>query len=192
MKQYINLFRKDKVVGYSDYYDNIAWVLNLIGGLLFIAFLIFSYLQYQVQTQYNEALAKKTETTLFLKNNSKNIASINIFMNGRNLLYERIKNDSEFLPYYTKLKEIVAVTEEIPNIDSIVIEKDKSTKFIIRYKTYTSALQFVHIIESETFLSNFTKLKLSSFNLSKENSNGGNEPDYVFNFEGNFKIFDKK
>ena len=103
-----------------------------------------------------------------------------------------LKNDSEFLPYYTQLKNLLTLTSETPVIESMTIDEKKLTKFVIKFNSFAAALSFITYIESESFLRNFNTLTLTNFTLNQTNQLGSQpQAGYKFYFEGAFKQLDQ-
>jgi hypothetical protein len=113
-------------------------------------------------------------------------AKINYFAAKDDQLKLYLKDDAEFLPYYNLLKDILAFSSESPILESMTLDKNKSTEFVVRFVQYAPAYEFLKFIESDSFLTHFTELRLNNFSLTQDSTNS--EQGYQLRFRGKFKI----
>jgi len=53
-------------------------------------------------------------------------------------------------------------------LDSIEIDKTRSTSFVIKFKDYETMISFLKYVESEEFLKNFDELSMASLSLNRD------------------------
>lgn len=191
MKRHINLFNKRAPARAAIDTDQFQTLATVVGVVLFLIFAAVSYLQYQQRIRYETLLKQKEELLISLTQSKDAIAKLNYFQGKKNLLKEYIRNDSEFLPYYSLLKNILTLTSETPVIESMTIDEKKQTKFVVRFTSPTAALSFLKYIESAQFLKNFKTLTLTNFNLTQASPGTSVQAGYKFFFEGAFQQLDQ-
>lgn len=189
MKRRINLFSAKKQRSESVLFtEQSKFTGTVIGIILFVVFLLFTILQIQLSSQVAGLQDEKKillEATLGDKNSE---AKLSYFVKKKEQLKNYLKDDAEFLPYYNLLKDILAFSSESPILESMTIDKKKTTTFIVRFEEYAPAYEFLKYIESASFLDNFNELRLDSFSLTRDNTNSAQ--GYQLRFHGKFKVID--
>lgn len=186
MKNRINLFQKRQHDDSWIFSEQTKLYSTVIGVVLFICFITFIWLQIQLQGTYSQLQENKKQLLQAMIDNRDVEAKINYFSAKNDQLKAYLKDDADFLPYYNLLKDILAFSSESPILESMTLDKSKSTEFVVRFVQYQPAYEFLRFIESDQFLSNFTELKLNSFSLTQDSSNS--EQGYQLRFRGKFKI----
>ena len=190
MKNRINLFKRKPE---QDYIGIIAQkIKRYITGMGVVLFVIFLFLMYQMFqlniTQQN--LLKKKETYLkYLLDKKDTESTIRYFVGKQAQVNTFLKDDANFLPYYQILKDSLAGTDDKAILDTVDIDKDRNTSFIVRFSSFDDVLLFLKYVEEESFLKNFTTLTLQSFNLTQQSSNMSH---YQLELVGVFKKLDTK
>lgn len=191
MKKRINLFiKKKKVSPNSISTDKINFYSTFIGIILFVVFLVFIFLQLQVQAQKSALLKEKQELYDFIIANKDDIAKMNIYTRKNTQLKGFLKDDAEFLPYYNLLKDALVRYDDAelnPVLDYMQIDKNKNTEFTVQFTEYPPAYEFLKVMESPEFLDNFIELKLVGFNLHDSPTIFSEKRGYELQFKGKFK-----
>ncbi len=189
MKKRINLFIKTrKEVVSPRTKQQILTFGTVFAAVIFVAFLIATFLQFQVNNEKNALLAEKQQILEFTLKNKDIVGKMSYFSNKSDQLQTFLKDDAQFLPYYNLLKEALTFqssAEFTPVLESLVIDKYKHTDFTVRFDSYEPAYAFFKYMESETFLENFNELTLVGFSLN--NTGAGESKGYQLQFKGKFK-----
>ncbi|MEN9327747.1 MAG: hypothetical protein RI947_555 [Candidatus Parcubacteria bacterium] len=186
MKSRINLFQKRQRQDSWLFTENTKLYSTIIGVVLFIVFMSFVWLQFRLQSQIVMLQEQKKGLLQSLIENKDIEAKINYFAAKDDQLKLYLKDDAEFLPYYNLLKDILAFSSESPILESMTLDKNKSTEFVVRFVQYAPAYEFLKFIESDSFLTHFTELRLNNFSLTQDSTNS--EQGYQLRFRGKFKI----
>lgn len=180
----INLIKKPK-----EYlkYENFFLFLRKTTFFLTIFFLIIfipSYLFiYQKDKDLKSLYQKKGQLLNFLtKNKEKEVIFLNL-KGKHQLLIDFLKDDVNFLPYYSLLLESLKFASETPMIDKVVIDNKKRVEFYLSFKDINSFLSFLKYAESEDFVNKFNKLYISRIDLTEESKQA------KLLFIGEFKSF---
>lgn len=190
MKTSINLFRRKPQTDYISV--NAARLRTYLAGGSIFLFLLFLFLAYQVVTltKTQDELLKKKETYLrYLLEEKELEANMRYFKSKQLQVNTFLKEDANFLPYYKVLKGSLEETSNQPELDTIDIDKDRNTRFIVKFDNSEDMLSFLRYIESETFLKNFVSLSLQNFNLNQLQSKGSR---YQLELRGIFKEINNK
>lgn len=187
MRKRINLFSKtagkNKTVIVAQ---KTVFYATRIGILLFVVFLALSGFTIYQKMKIQSLLSKKQELLNFVVQNKNSEIETTYFLLKRDQLKKFLKDDAEFLPYYTILRNSFNTSStESANIESMIIDKSKKTQFTIRFNDYNAMYAFIKYIESDTFLKYFETLTLTNFTLG--NGGAGQSKGYELNFEGKFK-----
>ncbi len=169
MKNRINLFKRKPQQDFISV-NAPRFKSYLTGGGL-ILFVIFLYLVSQLMklNSNQEALLKKKETYLKYLLDEKDIeANMRYFKSKQTQVNTFLKDDAHFLPYYEVLKNSLEETKDRAILETIDIDKDRNTRFIVRFNNSEDMLLFLRYIEAEEFLKNFVSLSLQSFNLNQQ------------------------
>jgi len=185
MKNRINLFRQKPQLDFlSLHAPQIKKFLTIFGIIIFVVFIFLVAQTIRLDLQLQD-LGKKKEIYLkYLLIDKDTEANMRYFKSKQTQLNTFLKEDANFLPYYTVLKESLDQSSNSAILDTIVIDKDRATRFVVKFSNYDEMLAFLKYIESEDFLKNFTSLSLESFNLSQDFSSVKN---YQLELKGVFK-----
>jgi len=171
MKNRINLFKRKPQ---QDYFSANAPLFKkyLTGiGVLFFIFFIFLINQVFQLNRTQQDLIKKKETYLtYLINDKDTEANMRYFISKDTQLNGFLKEDAHFLPYYQVLKKSFEETSNNAVLDTIDIDKDRNTRFIVKFDSSEAILSFLRYVEAEEFLKNFSVLTLQSFNLNAQDA----------------------
>jgi hypothetical protein len=185
MKTRINLFKRKPQQDYITVNaPKFKRYLNGFGVLLFL-FFIFLISQVVRLTNEQQDLLKKKETYLKYLLDEKEIeANMRYFKSKQTQVNTFLKEDANFLPYYEVLKKSLEETNNKSTLETIEIDKNRSTRFVVKFNTTDEMLSFLRYIEAEEFLKNFSSLTLQSFNLNKIQVKGSK---YQLELRGVFK-----
>jgi len=188
MKKRINLLIKQKKYLQEEklfYYLKISTY--VIFAIFFISF-IFNTL-FLIQNKKNLDLKKKEKEMYlqFLLKNKEVEAKFVYFQNKSSQVKNILKNDVNFYPYYSLLKESLKYASPEPVIESISINKDRTTTFVLGFDSTSQLLVFFKFAESPEFLKNFSELSLHQFSL-EENKEVKN---YTLGLIGKFSLLDE-
>lgn len=190
MKTRINLFKRKPKQDYISV--NAPIFKRYLNGAGIVLFLFFGFLIYQA-LQINasqQSLISQKETYLRYLLDEKDIeANMRYFKSKQTQLNTFLKEDAHFLPYYQVLKKSLEDRSKDTILDIIDIDKDRNTRFVVKFNTSDEMLSFLRYIEAEDFLKNFSSLTLQSFNLNKLQSKGTR---YQLELRGIFKEINTK
>ena len=114
-------------------------------------------------------LLKKKQLYLSLLMEEKDVeANIRFFKGKQTQLYTYEKDDARFAPYYSILLDMLNTSTDSATLDSIEIDKTRSTSFVIKFKDYETMISFLKYVESEEFLKNFDELSMASLSLNRD------------------------
>lgn len=185
MKNRINLFKRKPQQDYISV--NAPKFKKYLTGAGVALFLFFIFLINQV-LQLNtaqQALLKKKEIYLKYLLDEKDLeANMRYFKSKQTQVNNFLKEDAHFLPYYQVLKKSLEETSDKAILDTIDIDKDRNTRFIVKFNNSEEMLQFLRYIEAEDFLKNFLSLSLQSFNLNQQQTKLNR---YQLELRGKFK-----
>ncbi len=194
MKKRINLLIKKKKSSISPLVtERINFYSSLIGVFIFVIFLFFIFLQYQVHAEKSKLLKEKEDLYSFILANKDDIAKMNLYTKKNAQLKTYLKDDAEFLPYYNLLKDALSRADDTnpdPVLDIMEIDKTRHTEFTVQFKEYQPAYAFLKVMESPIFLDNFEELKLIGFSLNTQKNAIDQTGGYELQFEGKFKPID--
>jgi len=185
MKTRINLFRrKPRQDFFSLHSVQMKQWLTGLGIVLFILFIFLVVQVVQLNTEQQKLFEKKETYLKYLMNEKDIEASVRYFKSKQTQMNTFLKNDAHFLPYYTVLKNSLDNADTKPILDTIDIDKDRNTQFIVKFENYDEMLLFLKYIESETFLKNFVSISLQTFSINKQTINSNR---YELSLKGTFK-----
>jgi hypothetical protein len=185
MKNRINLFKRKPQKDYiSLNAERFKTYLTAAGIILFILFLVIITQVLQLNTQQQDLLQKKAMYLKYLLDEKDVEANMRYFKSKQTQVNTFLKDDANFLPYYQVLKESLEKTSNKAILDTIDIDKDRNTRFVVKFDNSDEMLLFLRYIEAEDFLKNFTSLSLQSFNLNQLQSKGSK---YQLELRGVFK-----
>lgn len=168
MKKRINLITKQKKYLQEEklfYYLKISTY--IIFAIFFVCIAV--NLSFLVKSKKNLELKKKEKEMYlqFLLKNKEVEAKFVYFQNKSSQIKNILKNDVNFYPYYTLLKDSLKYASPEPVIESIVINKDRRTTFMLGFESTQQLLAFFKFAESPEFLNNFSELSLHQFSLEE-------------------------
>ncbi len=191
MRKAINLFTTRKARTTSVLLTEKAkLVATGLGIVLFGMFMVTMFLQLGERQQISTLQERKRSLLQELLTDKTTEAKQSYFSMKKDQLKLFLKDDAQFLPYYTLLKDILAFSSESPILDTMTLDKNKSTEFVVRFAQYEPAYEFLRFVESDSFLKNFSDLKLQSFSLSPDTNY--TEGGYQLKFTGKFKPLNGK
>lgn len=183
MKKRINLFSKKKqqepiptlaitLRSYGILFSSITIVLAIISGIVL-------YFQYQ---QLNQLDTEVSQLQQFISSDSQIQGNIVFFVNKKEQLRKFLNDDADFEYYYTILQEQLSQSGADTKLESMSLDIDGNTSFIIQFTEFDSSERLMNLFESETFLNNFEILKLQSFMVGQQNTGV-----FELKFGGKFK-----
>ena len=190
MKNRINLFKQKPQLDFVTI--NASKIKTYLTGGGVMIFLLFLFLMNQVflLDAQQQDLLKKKETYLKYLLDEKDIeANMRYFKSKQTQLNKFLKEDANFHPYYEVLLNSIGETSSNAVLDTIDIDKNRTTRFVVKFTNDEEMLAFLNNIESEGFLKNFISLSLQNFSLNKQASKTSR---YELELKGVFKELTKK
>lgn len=185
MKTRINLFRRKPQQDFiSTHAPQAKKTLNILGVFLFFVFIFLIIQVVNLDTAQQQLLQKKETYLKYLLDEKEAEVNVRYFKSKQTQMNTFLKNDANFLPYYTVLKKSLDEAESKPILDTIDIDKDRNTRFIVRFTNYDEMDLFLKYIESEVFLKNFSSLSLQTFSINKQTVSGNR---FELELKGKFK-----
>ena len=185
MKNRINLFQqKIHTSVFAAHEQKIKTAVTAVGIVFFGLFCVLIYSIFVQSTVQKKLLAQKESYLQYLLTEKDNEANMRYFKSKETQMNTFLKNDAHFLPYYKILKDSIDATNTSTTLDTIEIDKNRNTTFIVRFANYSQMLAFLKNVESPSFFSNFTTLTLDSFNL---NTKPGKSDTFQLELKGVFK-----
>ncbi|MCX6732861.1 MAG: hypothetical protein NTV98_04960 [Candidatus Roizmanbacteria bacterium] len=185
MKNRINLFkRKPKQDFISVNAPKIKRYLTGAGVVLFLFFIFLITKVLNLNSTHQDLLKKKETYLKYLLDEKDVEANMRYFKSKQTQVNTFFKEDAQFLPYYEVLKKSLEETSNNAILDTIEIDKTRTTRFIVQFKNSDDMLSFLRYVEAEDFLKNFLSLSLQSFNLNQLQSSKGK---YQLELRGVFK-----
>jgi len=167
MKKHINLLkRQNKKDLLSFYQPKIIQGITAIGIITFIIFVFLIFRSTQLEIQYDALVSKKEKYLKLLILDKETEAKIRYFKGKQAQVNTFLLNDVRFVPYYQVLSSSLNQASNAAILDSVVIDKNRETQFVVQFQKYDEMLSFLKYVESEVFLKNFLSLSLMNFNLS--------------------------
>lgn len=194
MKKRLNLFsRKKRFDSFALFAMQVKRIGTLAGIVLFGIFLFVIIQTFMLRSQLQD-LTKKKELYLSVLSQEKDTeANIRYFKGKQTQLYNYEKDDARFVPYYSVLLKVLSLSSShSATLDSIEIDKNRATSFIVKFSDYDSMVEFLKYVESDDFLNNFETLSMASLNLSREvapniRATQKTSRNYQLQFKGKFK-----
>lgn len=185
MKTRINLFRRKPQQDFiSVHAPQAKKTLNILGIFIFFIFVFLIIQVVNLDTAQQSLLHKKETYLKYLLDEKEAEVNVRYFKSKQTQMNTFLKNDANFLPYYTVLKKSLDEAESKPILDTIDIDKDRNTRFIVRFTNYDEMDLFLKYIESEVFLKNFSSLSLQTFSINKQTVSGNR---FELELKGTFK-----
>jgi hypothetical protein len=140
---------------------------------------------YQKKQEIENLIMKKNTVLKKINSKSQDFSNLNALINRYELLIKNLKEDANFLPYYTLLISSLSESTDSARIKKIKIDKQRNIEFIIDFENFNDLMNFFKLIESKKFLDNFEYLSLKNFNLI---TNSLLIQNYNLVFKGKFKL----
>lgn len=183
MTKRINLFtRKEEPEKSVLLSAKSRYYVTITGIILFILFLILSFLQFDLERKIKDLTVRKENSLRTINSNSDLVAKLRVFNQKKSQFDRFIVEDTSFLPYYNLLKDDVSQIASSSSLQNFVIDNKRFAEFTIGVGKDILISDFLKTIESPSFLNNFDSLKMSGFNLNSSESVG-----FQFKFSGVFK-----
>jgi len=169
MKKGINLITKQKkYLRYEVFFKTLRTLL-LVMVVLFFIILIPSFLTViQNNKKLDQLYLEKKNLLEYLSANKEVEAEFIYLRNKQSQIAKIIQEDVNFLPYYNLLTDSLKQASPSPILDAIIITKDRTVNFTLRFDDPSSITSFLKFAESESFLKNFSQLYISQFNLESQ------------------------
>ncbi len=185
MKNRINLFkRKPKLDYISANGPKFKRYLTVAGIFLFVLFLFLISQSLGLNAQQQNLLKSKETYLRYLLTEKDIEANMRYFKSKQTQVNTFLKDDAQFLPYYQVLKQSLAGMNDESILEVIDIDKDRKTRFVVKFSKGEEMLAFLKYIEGEDFLKNFVTLSLQNFNLNQQQARGNS---YQLELQGVFK-----
>ncbi len=191
MKKRINLLRLDNQTGPPPIVRRIEQYSIWVGLFLFFIFLGINAFFLFLRLKLNDYNQQKANLIAKINENQDIEAQILYFSRKEDQVTTFLKDDAQFLPYYNLLKDLLVFSSNSPVLQSMTLDKNKVTDFVVGFPAFDQAYQFLHFIESENFLDNFSELTLNNLTIAERSSITNNTPvanqGYQLHFHGKFK-----
>ena len=185
MKTRINLFkRKPQQDFISLNGPKFKKYVTIAGIVLFFLFIFLTIQDVRLNTEHQNLLKKKETYLRYLLDEKDIEANTRYFKSKQTQVNTFLKDDAHFLPYYQVLKQSLEETSDETILEAIDIDKDRNTRFMVKFKNSDEMLSFLRYIEGEGFLKNFVSLTLQSFSLNQQQATGNR---YQLELRGVFK-----
>ena len=186
MKKGINLLSKQlKYKKIGTIIVRLRVVLVVLTVFFALLFLSFSVILFRQSQEVNKLISNKRSLLEYLLVNKEVEAKFVFFNNRYQEIKEILKNDVNFLPFYSLLNESLNQASPAPQLKSLVINRDRTVSFALNFIDLPSLLTFLKFGESDNFLDNFDQLILGSFNIV-QNSAKEKKANYELIFNGKF------
>ncbi len=184
MKKRINLFSKKKRYDFITVYaSHIRLYGSICGGLLLALFIYLLVLLVKTTQGIQSETSKKQQYLTYLIGEKDTEANIRYFKGKHTQLNTYLKDDANFLPYYSILQSSLQNASEAATLDNVSIDQNRNTQFVVKFQTFASMESFLKYIESEEFLKYFTDISLSNLSLTRDTI----AHNYELQFKGKFK-----
>ncbi len=172
MKKGINLITKQKkYLHYENLFKTLRSLL-LVLVIIFFVILIPSFLAIiQNNKKLNSLYLEKKNLLEYLAAHKEVEAEFVYLRNKQSQIAKIIDEDVNFLPYYNLLTDSLKQASPSPILDAIIITKDRTINFTLKFNDPNSITSFLKFAESENFLKNFSQLFISQFNLESKKGN---------------------
>ena len=183
MKRYINLFtqqasQKKSVVIIRRMKKIGTIVVAILICVLGIEWAGYFYLNAQIASSNTRNESYKRVIT----QNQSLDKKIALFIYKYQQLQQFIKEDAEVTTYYELLLGLLGNLGGKASVDMFVIKNDQTTEFTLVFPTYEDVIEFLSIMERESFSTYFDILSLDNFVIDRNNSE-----EYTLQFKGKFK-----
>lgn len=188
MKKNINLLIKQKkYLNEEKFFYYLKIYTYVLFSVFFISIIINLFFLIQNSKKIDLKKREKETYLQYLLKNKEVEAKFVYFRNKSSQIENILENDVNFYPYYNLLKDGLKYASPEPVIESIAINKDRTTSFMLGFDSTPQLLAFLKFAESPDFLKNFSELSLHQFNL-EENKDVKN---YKLGLVGKFNLIDE-
>ena len=165
----INLVTKQKkYLRFEKIFETIRVVLIVATGIFFVSAIISFYFLFVKNQQLEQLMAEKKTLLQYLNVNKEVEAEFIYFRNKQKQLISIINEDVNFFPYYHLITESLKSASPEPKLDTIVISKNREINFTLSFDDSNSMIIFLKTVESDTFLKNFSQLRISQLNIEQK------------------------
>jgi hypothetical protein len=183
MKKHINLLLKRP--GYKKielFFDYFKIVTIFIGFCSFASAFVLFLVVNSARAEYNSLLVQKQQYLQDI-NQKQDIEKKALYINQKSSTVNTIlKNDLNFLPYYTLLQQYLPLDSNAASIESIEYNNKREVEIILAFNNYAEFYNSLANLQDQKFLSIFESLKLESFTITEEKNN-----IYRLSLKGKFK-----
>lgn len=184
MKKRINLFQHNAQIKTPQFVTRVKQYTLGISMVLFIVFLSVNALFLWSRLRLNSLNQAKSNLLSTVIDNKDIEAQIIYFSKKQAQLNGFLKDDSQFLPYYNLLKDLLVFSSNSPVLENMTLDKTKTTDFVVGFSDFSKTYDFLHYVESDSFLQNFLDLKLEKFSIAET---GIQNKGYELRFHGQFR-----
>ncbi|NMB83753.1 hypothetical protein GYA28_00510 [Candidatus Roizmanbacteria bacterium] len=183
MKKRINLLVKQKkYLQIEELFKYIKLGVVVTTVIFFVIISVYLLLLSSSKRKIDILIVEKKQLLEYVLKNKEVEAKFKYFHGKNSQIQTIMKNDVNFYPYYSLLKESLKNASPEPVLESVVIDRTRATTFTLSFNNLTSLLTFLKYAESPGFLSNFSELSLHQFGIDQKN----NEKTYSANLVGKF------
>ena len=165
-KTHINVFFKEKVGVVAKIVEKTKNYLIIIILFLLVSFVGLFAAKWYFETALVQKTAERDELSTIINAVSSKEKKVTELLQKKELLKTYLKDDAQFLPYFTLLKEILAPLNAEKNLQSFSVDKNQLADFTLQFATVDEVEQFLAYMETEVFLKNFTSVQLKDFSIS--------------------------
>lgn len=188
MKKRINLLIYHKK--YQETESLFSTIRKVVMAFLFFSLLIIPIMLLILnnkRTQLNQLIEEKNRLKEELNKKKDVEIAYQIFSHKFSQLKEILSADVDFFPNYQLINDSLKSATTGAFLDSIEIDKDKKTNFIISFQNLDELINFLNYIEEKKYLYNFSQLTLKSFSLDQSSLENQASKKYQLSFVGQFK-----
>ncbi len=169
MKTGINLItKKRQYLIYESFFSKLRISLFL-GLVIFFIYIFFVFtLLISKNNYFNKLRYEKNRLEAYLKENSQVEKEFIYFRNKQTQIEDILKTDVNFIPYYNLVRDSLQSATPEPQLDSVIIDKDRSINFTLNFQDSPSLINFLKFAENDSFLHNFDKLLISQFSIIQD------------------------
>lgn len=188
MKKGINLIiRREKYLQYEKLFYRLKTIVLLMGILMLIFAIGLNLYLFKQDQKLIKLINEKKRLLEFIAKNKQVEGEFIYFRNKQNRLLSILKEDVNFLPYYTLITDSLKSASSEPKLDTIIITKDRAINLTLTFDDSNSMVLFLKFAESEDFLKNFSELIVSQFKIELKK----NSKSYQLNLVGKLNPIDE-
>jgi type II secretory pathway component PulL len=170
---------------YENFFSRLRIVSLFISFVLLFSTLLIYLTFFKKKADLDSLIKEKNNINKEISAKSQNFTKLNAIIDRYELLGKYLKEDANFLPYYTLLISSLSESTNSAKIEAFKIDKQRNTQFTVSFNNFIELMNFFKLIESKKFLDNFEILSLKKFNLISDSLLIQN---YQLVFNGKFKI----